>query len=83
MNVVLTREGQAEFDALPLAVQPRVRSVLARLNAWPNVSGAMPLRREWAGHYRIRTGDWRVIFRVVAPDVIVVRIRNRRDVYED
>ena len=38
---------------------------------------------EWAGHYRIRTGDWRVIFRVVAPDVIVVRIRNRRDVYED
>ena len=46
MNVVLTREGQADFDALPLAVQPRVRSVLARLNAWPNVSGAKPLRRE-------------------------------------
>ena len=33
MNVVLTREGQADFDALPLAVQPRVRSVLARLKS--------------------------------------------------
>ena len=42
MNVVLTREGQADFDALPLAVQPRVRSVLARLNAWPKSRGQSP-----------------------------------------
>lgn len=35
------------------------------------------------GHFRIRVGDWRVIFRHVAPDVIVVRIMHRSRVYED
>lgn len=38
---------------------------------------------EWAGHYRIRTGDWRVVFQVVEPGVIIVRIRHRSLVYED
>jgi len=35
-----------------------------------------------AGHYRIRTGDWRIIFRLVKPNVIVVRIKHRSEVYE-
>lgn len=47
------------------------------------MSGAKPLRNEWKGHYRIRIGDWRVIFKVVRPNVIVVRVANRRDVYEE
>jgi mRNA-degrading endonuclease RelE of RelBE toxin-antitoxin system len=40
------------------------------------------LRGDWTGHYRIRTGDWRIIFQVVAPTVIVVRIKHRSEVYE-
>jgi len=34
------------------------------------------------GHYRVRTGDWRVLFTVNA-DVIVVRIEHRSKVYDD
>jgi mRNA-degrading endonuclease RelE of RelBE toxin-antitoxin system len=40
-------------------------------------------RSEWVGHYRIRTGDWRVLFRVVTPKLLVVRIKHRREVYDD
>jgi mRNA-degrading endonuclease RelE of RelBE toxin-antitoxin system len=47
------------------------------------VSGAKALSGQWAGHYRIRTGDWRVIFRVVTPKIVVVRIQHRSQVYED
>jgi len=32
--------------------------------------------------YRIRTGDWRIIFRLLKPNVIVVRIKHRSEVYE-
>ena len=46
-------------------------SIIQRLEKWPEVSGTKPLRGEWAGYHRIRTGDWRVLFRVVAPDVVV------------
>jgi mRNA interferase RelE/StbE len=84
MRVILDEEGQADFDGLPSAVKARVIEIARdRLPLWPNVSGAKALRGDWKGHYRIRTGDYRIIFRVVAPDLIVVRIQHRSKVYED
>jgi hypothetical protein len=47
-----------------LGMLPRVLKALDRLDLWPNVSGAKPLRGELAGHYRLRVGDWRIVFRV-------------------
>lgn len=82
-RVLLTPEGKAEFEALPAVTKVRVAGVLERLQSWPEVSGVKWLRGEWAGHARIRVGDWRVVFTFVAPDVIVVRIRHRREVYEE
>jgi mRNA-degrading endonuclease RelE of RelBE toxin-antitoxin system len=83
MRVLITAEGREDFETLPVKMQQRVVEVFGRLAAWPNVSGAKPLTGEWAGCFRIRTGDWRVIFRVVRPNVLVVRIRHRKDVYEE
>ena len=82
-RVLLTAEGREDFEALPATVQQRVVEIFRRLEKWPAVSGAKPLVGEWAGCSRIRTGDWRVIFRVARPDLLVVRIRHRKDVYED
>jgi mRNA-degrading endonuclease RelE of RelBE toxin-antitoxin system len=47
------------------------------------LSGAKPLRHGLKGHYRIRTGDFRIVFRAVADEVWIVRIEHRKDVYED
>jgi mRNA-degrading endonuclease RelE of RelBE toxin-antitoxin system len=82
-KVILTPQSQREFDALPVVVRVRVLDVFERLQGWPDVSGTKWLKHDWTGHARIRTGDWRVIFTFVAPDVIVVRILHRRDVDED
>ncbi|MFI5379257.1 MAG: type II toxin-antitoxin system RelE/ParE family toxin [Tepidisphaerales bacterium] len=54
-----------------------------RLERWPDTSGAKPLRGGLKGHFRIRTGDFRIMFRVVADEVWIVRIEHRKDVYED
>lgn len=81
--VLLTPEAQAQFVGLPRTIQARVADVFDRLTAWPNVSGAKPLRGALSGHYRIRTGDWRVVFRFVAPSVVIVRIAHRSEVYDD
>jgi mRNA-degrading endonuclease RelE of RelBE toxin-antitoxin system len=83
VQVLLTPEAQAEFEHLPIVVRARVLGIFERLRGWPAVSGAKPLAGSWAGHYRIRTGDWRVVFRVVSPRVVVVRIKHRSEVYED
>lgn len=83
MNVVLLPAAQADFAELPPTIKARVRDVLVRLADFPNISGYKALKHGWKGHYRIRTGDYRVIFYVADPNVIVVRIANRKDVYEE
>jgi len=81
--VRFTKDAQADFDDLPATIQGRVTAVVERLRSWPAVSGTKALRGQWAGHDRVRTGDWRVIFLVVTPHLIVVRIKHRREVYDD
>jgi mRNA interferase RelE/StbE len=81
----VTEAARFEFESLPLRMQVRVRNVFTRLIDWPNVSGAKPLKGSLKGVYRIRTGDWRVLFTVDdrARRITVSRIANRRDVYDD
>lgn len=82
-EVRITPEARANFLALNRPMQARVQEIFQRLTRWPNVSGAKPLRRELKGAYRIRTGDWRVLFTIDEPAerITVFRIDNRRDVY--
>ncbi len=82
MTVVMTKEAAKEFERLPTTIKARVLDIFVRLQSWPEVSGTKPLRHDLAGHYRIRTGDWRVMFRVVSPNVIVVSIEHRSRVYD-
>jgi len=83
-EVRVTDEAQTEFESLPMTMQPRIQELFLRLIHWPEVSGIKPLRGELKGSYRIRSGDWRVLFRVDQPakQITVFRIANRRDVYE-
>jgi mRNA interferase RelE/StbE len=83
MVVLLAPDAQKDFDKLPVTIRARVLKILERLGAWPEVSGAKALSGDWAGHYRLRTGDWRIIFRVITPNLIVVRIKHRSQVYGD
>ena len=71
--VHVTSDARAQISLLPLPIQGRVEAVIARLATWPNVSGAKPLRGNLKGNFRIRTGDYRVIFDYVkAIDTVTV-----------
>jgi len=82
MPVVLSERAQRDFEDLPLTMKSRVAGVFERLERWPNVSGAKQLSADWKGFSRIRTGDWRIIFRVAENEVVIERIAHRREVYE-
>ncbi len=82
-DVKLTAEAVEDFTALPRVIRERVQKLLARLDQWPEVSGVKTLRGELAGWYRLRTGDYRVRFRVEGELVIVDKIGHRKDVYDD
>ena len=77
-TVLVTPTAQEQFDGLPVVIQTRVEKVYQRLERWPEVSGAKPLAGDLAGHYRIRTGDYRVQF-YVRSDVVTVEKVGHRD----
>ena len=63
-EVVLTPEVVEEIADLPSPIVARVERLVERLRRWPDVSGAKPLKGDLAGKYRLRTGDYRLQFRV-------------------
>ena len=83
MDVELTPAALNEFRVLPGVIQKRVQKVLRRLQDWPAVSGAKALSANLAGWYRIRTGDYRIRFRVEKDRITIGKIAHRKDVYED
>lgn len=89
-NVVLKPEAAEQLEALTNPIHGRVLRLIVRLEQWPDVSGAKPLSGNLAGHYRLRTGDYRVQFYVVpreaaqedqpaAPDTVMIEKIGHRD----
>ncbi len=70
------------YEQLPTLIKVRVLRVFERLGHWPNVSGAKPLSGELSGRYRIRTGDYRVQFRLDAEAILVEKVGHRDGFYE-
>jgi mRNA-degrading endonuclease RelE of RelBE toxin-antitoxin system len=81
-RVTITPEAAKQLDTLPLAIRARMIHVFLRLERWPAVSGARPLRGALVGGHRIRTGDYLVLFRVRG-DVVVVEGVGHRDGFYD
>ena len=80
--VELTHEATKQLRQLPPAIIERVGKLIDRLKRWPDVSGAKPLSGNLAGWYRLRTGDYRLSFRVEGATIVVDKIGHRRDFYE-
>ena len=83
MDVELTPEAAEQLDGLSEPIHTRVLRILERLEKWPEVSGAKPLRGDLAGRYRMRTGDYRVQFRPESGRIVVERIGHRDGVYDE
>ena len=83
VRVTITPDAAGELERVPLAIRIRMVRIFERLERWPEVSGAKPLRGDRAGLYRVRTGDYRVQFRVEGATLIVEKIGHRAGFYED
>lgn len=82
-NVTLEQEAAKQLGGLPKPIKSRIVELLVRLADWPNVSGARLLRGNLAGRYRLRTGDYRLQFRIEAGQVIVESVGHRDGFYDE
>jgi mRNA-degrading endonuclease RelE of RelBE toxin-antitoxin system len=83
VTVQVTPQALEQTDRLPEQIVARVERLFARLEKWPIVSGVKALSGPLAGHWRLRTGDYRVQFRVEGESVIVEKVGHRDKFYEE
>ena len=81
-RVQLSPRAQRDLDALPAHVLGRVRTAIDGLPATPRPRGAKKLL-SYTDRYRIRVGDWRVVYEVHddVTFVLVLQVGHRREVY--
>lgn len=81
-SIEYTTSAVKEFKALETALQKRISEKILSLAENPLPAGVRKLQG-MENHFRIRIGEYRVIYRIDGKRVIVVivRIGHRRDVY--
>ncbi|RJP23416.1 MAG: type II toxin-antitoxin system RelE/ParE family toxin [Candidatus Omnitrophota bacterium] len=79
-RIVYLPHAEKEFLALPKDVQKRVDQKILTLQKNPRPSGIIELK----GFYRLRIGDYRVIYEVRDDRllIIIIQIGHRREIYK-
>ncbi|MBN1663982.1 MAG: type II toxin-antitoxin system RelE/ParE family toxin [Deltaproteobacteria bacterium] len=86
MSFTLHYHPDVRSEDLPLLDQKareRIRKAIEeRLQTAPQDYGE-PLRKTLKGFWKLRVGDYRVVFKVIEPEVWILGIRHRKSVYKD
>ena len=57
------------------------RAIEGRLTTHPEIYGK-PLQRTLKGYWKLRVGDYRVVFKVASNDILIFGIIHRKEVYK-
>lgn len=83
-EVIVTPEAQADIGRLDPTLQARVLDRIEWMGENAEVMRHLLLRgEEWAGCFRYRLGDYRIIYLLdrSAHRLVVLKVGHRRDVY--
>jgi mRNA interferase RelE/StbE len=84
-KVVLSSDAAEVYAAAEKPLARKLARCFLSLESDPRRgNNVRQLKGDWAGYYRFRVGDWRVIYRIDddAFRVYVAVIAHRREVYE-
>ncbi len=80
-RLVYTHRAIKNIDTLDTSVKQRIGKTLQRYEQNP-LAHAEPLKQSELGSYRFRIGDYRVVFDLEGPEIVVLRVGHRRDIYK-
>ncbi len=85
MSFVLKYHPDVRSVDIPLInskIRIRIKKAIeTRLVSAPQQYGG-PLRKTLKGYWKLRVGDYRVVFKIVVDEVWILGIIHRKDVYE-
>lgn len=83
-QLAFTDEAEKQFGKLDKPVRRRIDTALTKLANDPRPAGVKKLKGE-SGAWRLRVGDWRVIYQIRDGELIIliIEIGHRSKVYRD
>lgn len=82
-TVTITRNAQKQLDKVPKNMKGRLQADIDSLARDPRPYGVEKMQG-FDNQYRIRNGDWRIIYQIYdkSLEVIVIKVGDRKDVYD-
>ncbi len=84
-TVRLTPSFTRDLERLPLSIQDKILEAIKRLEATP--FGPPPkikkLKGKGVGQWRLEVWPYRVRYDIVGQDVVLYRVRHRKDIYRE
>ena len=81
-RIVITKKAKRDIDILENVVRERLGKKLLQVSKLKDVR---PVARQFVdsriGAYRLRIGDYRVLFDLEGNTLIILRVQHRKDVY--
>lgn len=80
-EILITRRAEDDLKKLDLVVKKRIKKQLEGLVKDPK-SQSKKLRNSKVGNYRLRIGNYRVVFDIDKDKIVILRIGHRREIYK-
>jgi len=80
MRFIWPESSRAELRAIDREAATRI---LLALTEYGESGGGdvRALAGQWQGHFRLRVGDYRIIFAISPDEITIIRVRHRSEVY--
>jgi len=80
-KVEWTEEAFADLRKLDPAIQKRILRKINWIARHFNIVTPEPLSGELGGAFKIRVGDWRIIYTLEKNTVVIQAVGHRREIY--
>ncbi len=81
-DIVITKKAKHDIDGLEGVVRDRLGKKLLQVSKLDDIR---PVVRQLVdsriGEYRLRVGDYRVLFDLDGKNIVILRVQHRKDVY--
>jgi len=76
-----TKEAESDIGSLDIKVRARVLEKIGWLRDNFETVNHLPLGYGWQGFFKLRVGDWQVIYKIHGRTITILRIGHRREIY--
>jgi len=72
-----------DIPSIPMPYREQIKKAIRKRLTVDPIKPGKPLRYSLSGYRRLRVGDWRIIYKIAENVVKIVKIGNRKSIYDE